>query len=512
MTDVRLSISNLCKSYNDPVLKNVDLSLRRGEIRGLVGENGAGKSTLVNVLAGLVRRDSGGILLDGEPHQPASAAEGFAAGISFTSQEGSIIGTLSVAENIFLRELPQQRGIVDRERLAEEARVLLGRIGLQNVATDAPADSLSLAEQQLVELAKAIHKECRLLLLDEPTAALTEQQADRIHAVIRDLAASGVTVVYISHRLGDVLAVADTVTVLRDGAVVSTNETDATTADELVAIMSGGVTPKAGDRSAVGTERRKALAAENLTTAELPNPIDLACDEGEIVGIAGLAGAGKSELLQALFGLQPLFSGSVVRYVDGEPVRIQSARHAVRHGIAFLGENRQASGVFPGQSVLANMMLPDILRTSVRTLDKKKEQAAGYDLVDRLAIRCDSLRQDIRQLSGGNQQKVLLARWLNAGSAVMLLDEPTRGVDVATKQAIYELLFELRAKGNALIVASSELEELMSLSDRIVVLSNRSTVAEFERDNWSEETILSASFSAFTDKTAPDQSSAGLTE
>lgn len=506
MKDPLLAIRNLNKSYNVPVLKNVNLSVGRGEVHAIVGENGAGKSTLINVLTGLTPRDSGSISLDGESYAPNSAGDGFAAGVSFTSQELSIIESLTVAENIFLRHLPRRYGVVDKSALHAAARVLLDRVGLDHVAADAHAESLSLADRQLLEFAKAINADCRLLLLDEPTAALTGQQADRLHAVIREIAAQHVSVIYISHRLDDVLDVCDTVTVLRDGGVISTTEADSSSADELVSLMTGGGVIRPRDNGETDAASQPALVVENLCTESLPNAVNVTCHESEIVGIAGLAGAGKSELLRAMFRLDRLHSGRVVRHTEGEATQIRSARHAVRNGIGFLGESRQTMGIFPGQGVLTNMMLPDILRSAASTVNTAAENTIAAQLGERLAIRCNSLQQDIRELSGGNQQKVLIARWLNAGSGVLLLDEPTRGVDVGTKQAIYELLFELRSKGNAIVIASSELDELMTVCDRIIVLSNRHRVAEFSRGHWSEEQILSASFSAYTDNATRESS------
>ena len=325
MEDVRLSIRDLDKSYNVPVLKGLDLSLRRGEIRALVGENGAGKSTLVNILAGLTPFEAGSIDIDGQPYEPQTASDGFAAGVSFTSQELSIVETLTVAENLFLRDLPRHFGVVDKAALHGSARTALDRVGLQHVEPEQKAVALSLAERQLLEFAKAINTDCRLLLLDEPTAALTAQQAERLHAVVSELAAEGVSVVYISHRLDDVLAVCDTVTVLRDGAMVATLETGATTSADLVSRMTGGAVTSAGEGLLPGEVGRPALVLDGLGTAELPGPIDLSCHEHEIVGIAGLAGAGKSELLRAMFCLDLPTTGRVVRHTS--VTRLSSSRN-----------------------------------------------------------------------------------------------------------------------------------------------------------------------------------------
>ena len=308
MKDVRLSITNLNKTYNVPVLRDVSLSIGRGQVHALVGENGAGKSTLVNILAGLTPRDSGSVTLDGEPYTPRGAGDAFAAGVSFASQELSIVDSLSVAENIFLRHLPRRRGIVDKARLHILARQLLNRAGIAQVSADQGTESLSLADRQLVEFAKAISAQCRLLMLDEPTAALTDQQAERMHAVVREIAATGVSVIYISHRLDDVLTICDAVTVLRDGAVVSTLDAGSTSAAHLLSLMTGAEAVKRASRKS-SAARNPALVAQNLRTASLPEPVSLTCHAQEIVGIAGLAGAGKSELLRAVFRLDQLTGG-----------------------------------------------------------------------------------------------------------------------------------------------------------------------------------------------------------
>ena len=505
MNDVRLSIRNLDKAFTVPVLKGVDLDIGSGEVHGLIGENGAGKSTLVNILTGLLKRDAGDIHLDGIAHRLASVTDSFASGVSFAAQELSLIDTLTVAENISLRRLPNRRTVIHRQTLNEEARRLLDKVGLNDTPADRLVDTLSLAERQLVEIAKAIGADCRLLILDEPTAALTADQTGHIHKVITEIAADGTSVIYISHRLHDVIDVADSVTVLRDGVVVSTTRSDRTTVNELVSQMTGeSITVRDRD-----VEDRKpvhaVLSARRLTTADLPNALDLNCFAGEIVGVAGLAGAGKSELLQALFGLEPLTGGERLRILGENSARIESAHHAVRSGIGFLGEDRQSMGIFPGQSVLTNLMLPDISRSNANTLDTMAEQTAGESLRDSLAIRCDGLGQDIRELSGGNQQKVLIARWLHCKADVLLLDEPTRGVDIGTKHAIYELFFRLKADGKSIVISSSELEELLAVCDRIVVMSNRQLVADFDTRDCSEEQILLAAFSRYGNSAGTQQ-------
>lgn len=494
-----LSISNLDKAFAAPVLTGVSLAIARGEIHAIVGENGAGKSTLVNILAGNIRKDGGEIFLDGDIYEPGGPRDSYAAGIGCAAQELSSIETLSVAENIALRALPRNRFVIDQGALKAKAQKLMQRVGLQNVDPTAPAESLSLADRQLLEIAKAISFDCRLLVLDEPTAALTAPQADHLHSIVADLAAAGTSIIYISHRLDDVLNVADNVSVLRDGNLVLTTSTKQASVPDLVKAMTGRIQTASTEQRDRVSDVAVVLEATDLTSVDLPHAINLAFESGEIAGLAGLAGAGRSELLSALFGLAPLTGGTVRRMNNGTENAVLNAGQAVRNGIAYLGEDRQSMGLFPGQSLLANMMVPGPVDTKkLQRIDHKREREEGARLVEKLLIRCDNLAQDIRQLSGGNQQKALIARWLHLDSDILLLDEPTRGVDVGTKNAIYDLLMSLRQKGKTIIMASSEIDELTTVCDRILVLSDRKLVRSFERKDFSEQDILAAAFSEFT--------------
>lgn len=501
MDDARLVIQHLNKSYAAPVLTDVNLTVARGEVHALVGENGAGKTTLVNILTGLTDRNSGEIQLDGAVYDPEKPADAFTAGVSFAAQELSIIATLNVAENVKLRQLPRQRGVIDTRSLAARAEEMLALVGLDGVAAETPAGSLSLAQRQLLEIAKALVDDPGLLLLDEPTAALNAIQAERLHDIIRERANAGLSVIYISHRLNDVLDISDTVSVLRDGQVVATRPSSDYSVDELVSLMAGEALEPS---SAASSQKGNALiSADAITTNSLPYPVSLSAHAGEITGLAGLAGAGRSELLHALFGLDPLNSGTVTKRFDGKDVIVNNATQAVRSGIALVGEDRQSMGLFEGQSVRVNMMLPGSRkqRSLLSVVDTTREQTDAKSLIDRFAVNCGGPEQDIAELSGGNQQKALIARWLNAGSDVFLLDEPTRGVDVGTKHTLYDRFRELAAEGKSLIIASSEIEELMTVCDRIAVLSDRRIAAEFARDEFAEDAILTAAFSAFSETT-----------
>lgn len=500
MRAARLTIRSLCKSFSAPVLRNVDLVIRVGEVHGLVGENGAGKSTIVNILAGLLQKDSGQLILDGADYDPMNASDGIAAGISCATQELSVIGTLSLAENIGLKRLPHKYSVISRDRLNHEARRLLRLVGLEGTSPEKLAEVLSLADRQLLELAKALSIQCRLLILDEPTAALTKSQADRLHKVITGIAATGTSVIYISHRLEDVRRVSDTVSILRDGQVVKTVPTRELSVPGMIEQMIGRRRQGVDVPPVSGSGNRAAINVKNVTTDDLPNAINCTFFEGEIVGIAGLAGSGRSEFLQALFGLVPITSGTISRCtVDGD-IPIRSPGHAVRLGMGYLTEDRKSTGILSGQSVLTNMTLPGMSKIASLSgiIDRALENAAGNELVNKLEIKCRDLHQDIRQLSGGNQQKALIARWLHCDSQILLLDEPTRGVDVGTKHTIYALLFDMQRRNKMILVASSEIEELMTLCSRIIVLSNRRLIRVFERGEWSESDILAAAFKGYT--------------
>ena len=493
MSDICLNVSGVDKSYAAPVLRQVDLTIRRGEIRGIVGENGAGKTTLVNILAGHVRRDSGELAIDGEPYSPNGTKAAISAGVSLATQELSIVDDLTVAENLVLRAFPSRHHILSLRALHEEALRLLSFVGLDGLDPAALGRSLSLAQRQLVELARAFRLPAKLLILDEPTAALTEPQAKHIHTLIRRSADEGTSVIYISHRLDDVLDLSDSVTTLRDGEVVSTEPADTLSSERLLNLMTGSAESAAGEHRPAPNQSDAALFARSLATPALPNPIDFECRKGEIVGVAGLADAGKSELLQALFGLDRPSAGEVRRPVDRGSAALKSAAHAVELGLGYLGEDRRTMGLFHSRSVIENLRIPGKRKRFI-LWENADERRIVANLLDELEVRYRSLDQPIEQLSGGNQQKVLLARWLYRDADVLLLDEPTRGVDVGTKLAIYRLLRTLSDRGKAIVVASSEIDELTALSDRIVVLSNRRWAAEFSRHEFSDDAILEAAF------------------
>lgn len=501
MAPPRIEIVGIDKRFAVPVLQQVALTIAPGSIHGLVGENGAGKSTLINILCGLLPADNGTLVLDGQGYAPSSRSAALRSGLALASQELSLIDTLTIAENILLATLPQNYGRIDRLALAASAEALMAQVGLEHLSARTLVSDLSLAEKQLVELAKALSMptaRSRLLILDEPTSALSSPQAERLHRIIKERAALGLSVLYVSHRLDDVLHVCDTVSVLRDGVIQLTAASAELTSNDLIRQMSG----KEAQSSADETRREPGavrLQVERLSSDQFPQPISLHCHRGEILGIAGLAGAGRSELLHTIFGLSRNRQGRVALLHGGQETTIDSPSSAVTNGMALIAEDRKSQGIFSGETVSLNSGIVGLgkLGNVFSRLLPGREQRLSEELIHKLRVKCEGPMQVIDRLSGGNQQKVLLARWLQAEASTWLLDEPTRGVDVGSKLAIHQQLLKLRAGGAALIVVSSELEELMALCDRILVLSKGKCVATFDRGNWSKQGLLEAAFSEY---------------
>lgn len=499
----RISVEGLYKSFAAPVLVDVNLEIAAGSIHGLVGENGAGKSTLINIICGLLASDKGAIKLEEREFAPDTRKDSITQGIALASQELSLIDTLSVAENILLTALPRKTIALDRIQLEEKARSLMNLVGLDSVSLSTPVLKLSLAQKQLVEMAKALsmpEDQAKLLILDEPTSALTSPQAEQLHRIIRAKAEKGLSVIYVSHRLDDVLEVCDEVSVLRDGEIQLTAASKDLDNDALIQAMSGMelLRHKEQESRECGEVR---LDVFQLSTADLPNAISLQCHAGEILGIAGLSGAGRSELLHGIFGLGIERQGRVALLVEdsesGKAIDIDSPTTAVNNGMALIAEDRKTQGIFANKTIALNSTLAGLgkLGSSLTRLLPSRETEVSEELIGRLKIKCEGPLQLIDRLSGGNQQKVLIARWLETKAKVWLLDEPTRGVDVGSKAAIHEHLRQLRDDGAAIVIASSELEELTALCDRILVLSNKKAVKTFKQGEWSKELLLEAAFS-----------------
>jgi ribose transport system ATP-binding protein len=471
-------------------LNGVHFEVRAGEVHALLGENGAGKSTLIKTIAGVYRPDAGEILIDGRPaaiHQPHDAQ---ALGVSTIFQEFTLAPDMTVAENIFLGREPlrlRALAIVDRKKLIDRTRDVLASLDLQ-IDPEAAVKDLGVAQQQMVEIAKALSLEARLIVMDEPTATLTAHEIDRLFTSIRHLRSRGVSVVYVSHRLDEVKAICDRATILRDGTYVATVPVESTSIDEMIRLMVGRdlkdkfpkVTIEPGE---------EVLRVEGLTRAGVLHDVSFSVRRGEIVGIAGLVGSKRTETARAIFGADSIDSGRI--YLHGKPVKVRTPSDAIDHGIALVPEDRKRQGIFAVLSVRENIVLSALgqfARGGI--LDLRGERVKAQEFVSSMRIATPDLEKRVLDLSGGNQQKVVIAKWLNTHAEVFLFDEPTRGIDVGGKIEVYRLMGELLSRGAAIVMISSELPEILGLSDRILVMREGRICGQFTRAEATEQNIL----------------------
>ena len=471
-------------------LDGVDFEVRRGEVHVLLGENGAGKSTLMKVLSGALGKDAGEIELEGrrvEIEGPAHAQE---LGIRIIYQEFNLIPQLSAAENIFLGKEPTLGGgILDRRRMAREAERLLSELGVRIDPNRAVRD-LGIAQQQMVEVAKALSGEARVLIMDEPTSALTETEIHELFATIGRLTATGVAVIYISHRLEEVERIGHRVTVLRDGRLVATHGVGEVTIAHLIRLMANRELTEHYPKKRV-PPGRELLRVEGLTRAGVLRDVSFTLHAGEVLGVAGLLGAGRTELARAIMGADPLDAGRVI--VKGEEVRVRAPRDAIRRGVGFLPEDRKTQGLVLELAVSRNLALPSTTRLSrLGVVDAGAEKALAGRWVDELRVKTPGLEQRVVLLSGGNQQKVVLGKWLAADVDVLIMDEPTRGIDVGSKVEIYQLMNQLTAQGRGILMISSELPEVLGMSDRILVMRQGRIAAELDAVAATQEAVLRA--------------------
>jgi len=490
-----LEVRDVWKAYAQPVLSQFDFDLKAGEVHALVGSNGAGKSTFANILSGLVRPDAGEMLLAGKPYSPRSLPDAQTQGVVLVEQELNCLPTLSIAENLFLDCLPRRWGCVRREELHRDARAALQRVALDHLDVTAPASTLGVGQLQLVEIARALTKRCSVLILDEPTAALTDHETEGLFEHIRRLQAAGVGMIYISHRMDEIRRIADRVTVLRDGRRIATHAAAATSTRQLVAEMAGHELPP---REAVAervARTETALEVRNLVSGERVRGVSFVVRRGEILGLAGLIGSGRTETLRTIFGAEPASTGEVRVGGEGDWQRFKAPRDAVAAGLGLVPEDRKQDGLLLPQPIRVNATLARLPHDRAGRIDRHRERQITERIRERLQVRCDAIEQPIATLSGGNQQKVVIGRWLERDCRVLLFDEPTRGIDVGAKETIYALLRELAREGRGIVVASSDLPELMSLCDRIVVLSTGRVAGEFTPPSWSQAAITRAAFS-----------------
>ena len=496
MDDPILKLKAVGKRFPGVVaLRGVSLEIARGEAHVLLGENGAGKSTLINLLGGLYPADDGEITFDGKPYRPRTPTDAYRAGIRVVHQELSMLSHMTVAENLLFESLPQRHGLVNYRETNRRAAALLEEVGL-NVAPTTVVSRLGVAQMQQIEIAKALCYESKLLILDEPTASLTSKEVERLFEILRRLKARRVTILYISHRLHEIYEIGDRVTVLRDGQLVATRPLAGLTIPQIVQMMVGrSIRDEHAFRENVQIAG-EALRVEGLRRNAKSPEVSFRVGKGEIVGVAGLVGSGRTETARALFGADPKIAGDF--WVEGERVEISSPREAVRAGLCLMTEDRKGQGLLLGMSCAENITITDLRKISSHgVLERDVERGAATKLVEELRIKTPSIDQTVRNFSGGNQQKVVIAKWLFRGSKVLLCDEPTRGIDVGAKAEIYDLLWTLAAEGRGVLFISSELPELIAISHRIIVFAKGRVVGEVARAEFDQHRILSMAYEEY---------------
>ena len=493
-----LRIQGLCKSFfGVQVLHEVGLELRPGEVLGLVGENGSGKSTTMNILGGVHQPDRGTMTLDGAPYAPRGPKDAAARGIAFIHQELNLFRNLTVEENLFITGFPKLVAglpFIDRGKVRERAKQLLAAIDL-DVAPGTPLARLSQGERQLVEIAKALGADARIVIFDEPTTSLTARETERLFAQIGRLKARGIGVIYISHILGDVMRLCDHVTVLRDGHVVGSAPKVEMSVDRLITLMVGRtidqIYPPREPAARPGTP---VLEVRGLSQPGVVKDISLAVQPGEVVGVSGLMGSGRSEMARILFGLDPFATGTIA--IDGQPLEAPTPQAAMDRGMAFLTEDRRAEGLMMAAPIADNVALASLPRFATGW-SRLLERTRLGDAVDRTGRDVQVNARDfvhtlVKNLSGGNQQKVVIGKWLLRGPRLFILDEPTRGIDVGAKYEVYKLINRLAAEGTGVLMISSEIEELIGMCDRILVMGHGEIRGAFPRERFDREAILRA--------------------
>ena len=470
-------------------LKGVDFDLRAGEVHALMGENGAGKSTLIKVLCGIHKRDGGSVTYFGEEVNFSNIAESQAAGISVIHQELNMMNHLTVAQNMFIGREFKKTGLIDDRRMEEEAKMLFDRIGVR-IDPSCKLGDLTVGKQQMVEIAKAVSRDCRLLVLDEPTAALTLPEVEELFKIMRDLQQKGIGMIYISHRMDEINRISDRVTVMRDGEYVGTVNTADVTKDDIVKMMVGRVIMgEKKEASNVPADAPVVLEVKNLNAGREVKNVSFTLRKGEILGFAGLMGAGRTEVARALYGADPRQTGEI--FLNGKKVKIKTPGQAVKNGICYLSEDRKRFGLMLDKSVTENTVIAsvdDFLSAGLINDGKMRNSSAEFNA--KLRTKTPSMEQLLKNLSGGNQQKVIVARWLMKNSDIFIFDEPTRGIDVGAKSEIYALMEELVNQGKSIIMISSELAEVLRMSDRVLVMCEGRKTGELDIAEATQENIM----------------------
>jgi ribose transport system ATP-binding protein len=492
-----VQLSHVSKSFGPvQVLNDVSLDMYRGEVLCLAGENGAGKSTLIKILTGAIARDSGEYHIDGQDVGSPGPAQARALGVGVVYQELSLLPQVSVEENLLMGRLPAKGGIVNKRELRARATKMLERVGLNSVDPSALISELPVATRQMVEIVKVLGADARIVIFDEPTTALSEKDAQHLLQLINRLKSEeGVAILYVTHRLEEIFEIGDRTMVLRDGQFITTAPTNEFTHDTLIRSMVGRQIEALYPKREHKQFGKTLLSVQGLKLPGSPFNINLEVHAGEIVGLGGLVGAGRTETVRAIFGADPLVAGTVL--LDGKPLHPGSPEQAVRAGLGLLTEDRKELGLLAALSIRENVTIADLSAvTRLGVISKKQEASLVNNLVPRLRLKYHSIEQPISSLSGGNQQKVLLSRWLATKAKVLLLDEPTKGVDVGAKADIYTIIGDLAAQGLGIVVVSSYLPELLGICDRVIVLHDFGVTGELPIEEATEEEVLRLASSA----------------
>lgn len=490
-TNYAIEMLNITKRFPGIIANdNITLRLKKGEIHALLGENGAGKSTLMKVLTGIHQPDAGEITYEGKPYAVKNIGESQNLGISMIHQELNMMNDLTVAQNIFIGREAMAGGFIIRDGdMVKETEKLFRHIGI-NIDPNLQLGKLTVGKQQMVEIAKAISRDCKILVLDEPTAALTQSEIEELFTIMTDLKAKGIGMIYISHRMDEINRISDRITVMRDGEYVDTVNTADVTKDDIISMMIGRVVyedPKT--KSEVPKDAPVVLEVRNLTSGKTVRNVSFQLRRGEILGFSGLMGAGRTEVARAIFGADPYDSGEI--YVNGKQVFIKSPEDAVKHGIGYLSEDRKRYGLMLIKSVAENTAISSMERyTRFGLINDRllKEEAQAEN--EKLRTKTPSMEQALKNLSGGNQQKVIIARWLIKNSDILIFDEPTRGIDVGAKSEIYKLMNDLAKQGKSIIMISSELVEILRMSDRVLVMCEGRKTGELDISEANQENIM----------------------
>lgn len=486
-----LEMVGISKSFPGvKALQDVHIKAYGGKVLALLGENGAGKSTLMKIVSGVYKKDEGKIIVDGDEIEIQGIKHAESLGITIIHQELSVLPNLTVAQNIFLGNEKFSKGTrkINKAWMKERSKYFLDQIGC-NINPNTLVKDINLGEMQMIEIAKALTKNSSVIIMDEPTTALTDVETQKLFEVIRKLKEKGIAIIYISHRMDEIFQICDSITVLRDGKYIGSVETKDVTKDDLITMMVGRKLEEQFPYKEVEKEN-VLLKVENLSMKDKVKNVSFEIRSGEILGVSGLMGAGRTELAKTIFGDYKKDSGEI--YVDGEKVNINSPKDAIKYGICYLSEDRKQEGLILNLSVAQNMTLPNLTsyENKMKRIDKKSEKKEVEEYIKRLSIKTPSQEQLVKNLSGGNQQKVILAKWLMRSPKVLIVDEPTKGIDVGAKKEIYEVLNKLKGMGKAVIMISSDMAEILGVSDRVMVMHEGKVTGELKREEATQESIM----------------------